>query len=71
MKGIKVNLCSTLFFVAISATGCREPTPCEVAAALECEKTKETIAYFNEESGAESYIMEDCLKLIPLRCPVR
>ena len=52
-----------------SFVGCREPTPCEKEARLECEETLETINYFNEMAGRERYTLEDCYQIIPYRCP--
>ena len=69
MVGIKVNFLGACFFLAMSLSGCRKQTACEEAAVIECEKTRETIEYFNREGESQSYVMEDCLKLIPLRCP--
>ena len=69
--GIKLYVYGIALSGALAFSGCKEKTQCEQEAIAACEQTKETIAFFNQGLAGEKYRLEDCLKLIPLRCPNR
>lgn len=69
--GIKWYVFWIPLVVVLGSSGCKEKTQCEKDAIAACEQTRETIAFFNQGMKDEKYMIEDCLKLIPLRCPSR
>ena len=69
MGRIKTLITIGLVFLLPPTTGCRQPSQCEERERAACEATTVTIEYFNQGKDAAPYHIEDCLSLIPLRCP--